>query len=166
MVKSFKACAGGDGGIGVMPNVTRRGSVPCPTVYVLGDNTRWPVWSGDTVVRDEDDFLYFIGRKDEMIKNSGYRFSPTEVEESAFRERGWWPRQSHSESRIHISGQRIPPVVSSLMGRVVVADVLVSSMRVTRPTCVVPSRVVVLDELPRSSNGIFDPALFREVLFR
>ncbi len=39
------------------------------------------VLSGDTVRRDEDGFLYFIGRRDEMIKTSGYRVSPTEVEE-------------------------------------------------------------------------------------
>jgi len=39
------------------------------------------VWSGDTVVRDEEGFLYFISRKDEMIKTSGYRVSPTEIEE-------------------------------------------------------------------------------------
>jgi acyl-coenzyme A synthetase/AMP-(fatty) acid ligase len=39
------------------------------------------VFSGDTVRRDMDGFLYFIGRHDEMIKSSGYRISPNEVEE-------------------------------------------------------------------------------------
>ncbi len=39
------------------------------------------VFSGDTVRRDTDGFLYFIGRHDEMIKSSGYRISPNEVEE-------------------------------------------------------------------------------------
>ena len=39
------------------------------------------VFSGDTVRRDEEGFLYFIGRRDEMIKTSGYRVSPTEIEE-------------------------------------------------------------------------------------
>ena len=39
------------------------------------------VWSGDIVRMDEDGFLYFVGRRDEMIKTSGYRVSPTEVEE-------------------------------------------------------------------------------------
>lgn len=42
------------------------------------------VWSGDTVKMDEDGFLYFIGRRDEMIKTSGYRVSPTEVEEVVY----------------------------------------------------------------------------------
>ena len=39
------------------------------------------VFSGDTVRQDADGFLYFIGRRDEMIKSSGYRISPVEVEE-------------------------------------------------------------------------------------
>jgi acyl-CoA ligase (AMP-forming) (exosortase A-associated) len=39
------------------------------------------VWSGDTVRMDEQGYLYFIGREDDMIKVSGYRISPSEVEE-------------------------------------------------------------------------------------
>ncbi|PLK48690.1 acyl-CoA ligase (AMP-forming), exosortase A system-associated [Uliginosibacterium sp. TH139] len=42
------------------------------------------VYSGDTVRRDEEGFLYFIGRTDEMIKTSGYRVSPGEVEEEVY----------------------------------------------------------------------------------
>ena len=42
------------------------------------------MWSGDTVVMDEEGFLYFVGRTDEMIKTSGYRVSPTEIEEVAY----------------------------------------------------------------------------------
>ena len=42
------------------------------------------VWSGDTVRRDADGYLYFVGRRDEMIKTSGYRVSPTEVEEIVY----------------------------------------------------------------------------------
>ena len=38
------------------------------------------VFSGDIVKKDEDGDIYFIGRKDNMIKTSGYRVSPTEVE--------------------------------------------------------------------------------------
>jgi acyl-coenzyme A synthetase/AMP-(fatty) acid ligase len=38
------------------------------------------VYSGDTVTRDEEGYLYFLGREDAMIKNQGYRLSPEEVE--------------------------------------------------------------------------------------
>jgi acyl-CoA ligase (AMP-forming) (exosortase A-associated) len=44
--------------------------------------TEMAVWSGDTVRMDEEGYLYFIGRSDDMIKVSGYRVSPTEVEEA------------------------------------------------------------------------------------
>jgi len=39
------------------------------------------VYSGDLVRKDADGFCYYVGRKDNMIKISGYRVSPTEVEE-------------------------------------------------------------------------------------
>jgi acyl-CoA ligase (AMP-forming) (exosortase A-associated) len=41
----------------------------------------YAVFSGDTVRKDAQGFLYFIGRRDDMMKTSGYRVSPTEVEE-------------------------------------------------------------------------------------
>ncbi len=41
----------------------------------------YAVFSGDTVRMDAQGYLYFIGRRDEMMKTSGYRVSPTEVEE-------------------------------------------------------------------------------------
>jgi acyl-CoA ligase (AMP-forming) (exosortase A-associated) len=52
------------------------------------------VWSGDTVRRDGEGYLYFVGRRDEMIKTSGYRVSPTEVEEVVYASGSWatrWP---------------------------------------------------------------------------
>lgn len=39
------------------------------------------VYSGDLARKDEEGYLYYVGRKDNMIKISGYRVSPTEVEE-------------------------------------------------------------------------------------
>lgn len=41
------------------------------------------VWSGDRVVRGEDGLIRFRGRDDAMIKVSGNRLSPTEIEEAA-----------------------------------------------------------------------------------
>ncbi|SFD09410.1 acyl-CoA ligase (AMP-forming), exosortase A system-associated [Pseudoalteromonas denitrificans] len=38
------------------------------------------VWSGDIVHTDDDGYFYFVSRKDDMIKTSGYRVSPQEVE--------------------------------------------------------------------------------------
>lgn len=41
------------------------------------------VWSGDRVKRDADGLLYFVGRRDAMIKSAGNRISPQEIEEAA-----------------------------------------------------------------------------------
>jgi acyl-CoA ligase (AMP-forming) (exosortase A-associated) len=41
------------------------------------------VWSGDRVRRDADGLLYFVGRRDAMIKSAGNRISPQEVESAA-----------------------------------------------------------------------------------
>ena len=49
---------------------------------------RSAVWSGDTVVRNKDGLLYFRGRRDEMIKTSGYRVSPSEIESVALSQEG------------------------------------------------------------------------------
>jgi len=46
--------------------------------------TEIAVWSGDNVKMDEDGYLYFLSRKDEMIKTSGYRVSPSELEEIVY----------------------------------------------------------------------------------
>ncbi|MBA3054752.1 MAG: acyl-CoA ligase (AMP-forming), exosortase A system-associated [Sphingomonadales bacterium] len=41
------------------------------------------VWSGDRVRRAADGLLYFVGRRDAMIKSAGNRISPQEIEEAA-----------------------------------------------------------------------------------
>ena len=67
------------------PEETARRFKPWPAALLpAGGDWAAPeraVYSGDTVRRDADGFLYFVGRRDEMIKTSGYRVSPTEVEE-------------------------------------------------------------------------------------
>ncbi len=53
---------------------------PAPAASFYGGMA---VWSGDRVRRDREGLLYFVGREDGMIKTSGNRVSPTEVEEAA-----------------------------------------------------------------------------------
>ena len=37
-------------------------------------------YSGDVAWKDEDGYLWFVGRADDVIKSSGYRIGPFEVE--------------------------------------------------------------------------------------
>jgi amino acid adenylation domain-containing protein len=62
---------------------------PESTAKVFRSHPKFPgetlVFSGDKVVRDEDGYLYFVARGDEMIKTKGFRVSPTEVETEVVR---------------------------------------------------------------------------------
>jgi acyl-CoA ligase (AMP-forming) (exosortase A-associated) len=62
------------------PELTESKFRPNPLSPESGEKV---VYSGDSVYADGDGYLYFVGRKDDMIKTSGYRVSPTEAEEIA-----------------------------------------------------------------------------------
>jgi acyl-CoA ligase (AMP-forming) (exosortase A-associated) len=117
------------------------------------------VWSGDTVVADEEGFLYFVGRRDDMIKTSGYRVSPTEIEEAAY---------STGLVRDAVAvgvpddalGQRIVLVATSADHDLDVGA-LTASMRRSLPLYMIPSHVDVREELPRSPNGKFDRTVIK-----
>lgn len=53
---------------------------PAPQGSLYGGTA---VWSGDRVRRDADGLLYFVGRRDAMIKSSGNRISPQDIEDAA-----------------------------------------------------------------------------------
>jgi acyl-CoA synthetase (AMP-forming)/AMP-acid ligase II len=111
------------------------------------------VWSGDSVRMDEDGFIYFIGRKDDMIKSSGYRVSPTEVEEVVYASGGV----------AEVAALGIPHPV---LGQAVViavkpnerfdATAIIHHCRQKLPSFMVPLDVVTRDSLPRNPNGKID----------
>ncbi len=121
------------------------------------------VWSGDTVVRDADGLLYFVGRKDEMIKTSGYRVSPTEIEEAAYDTGLVRDAVAFGVEDIRL-GQHVVLVVSPASGTTVDTDSLLALMRQALPLYMLPQRVEVKPELSRSPNGKFDRTLLRQEL--
>jgi acyl-CoA ligase (AMP-forming) (exosortase A-associated) len=121
------------------------------------------VWSGDTVVRDEEGFLFFVGRKDGMIKTSGYRVSPTEIEEVAY-DTGLVRDAVALGVEDAKLGQQVVLVVSPARGATVEVDALLAQMRQALPLYMLPRRVEVRPEIPRTPNGKFDRAFLREEL--
>jgi acyl-CoA ligase (AMP-forming) (exosortase A-associated) len=117
------------------------------------------VWSGDTVVADEEGYLYFVGRRDEMIKTSGYRVSPTEVEEVAYD--SGLVRDAVAlgvdDARL---GQRIVLLATPANGQLDPPS-LIAHMRRKLPLYMVPAAVEVRHKLPRSPNGKFDRTLLK-----
>jgi acyl-CoA ligase (AMP-forming) (exosortase A-associated) len=112
------------------------------------------VWSGDTVVADHEGFLYFVGRTDDMIKTSGYRVSPSEIEEAAY-STGLVRDTVALGEEDALLGQRIVLVVTPTTPGLDVAA-LAAALKQILPLYMVPSRIDVRDELPRSPNGKYD----------
>jgi acyl-CoA ligase (AMP-forming) (exosortase A-associated) len=118
------------------------------------------VWSGDTVVRDDEGFLYFVSRSDEMIKRSGYRISPTEVEEAALATGLISEAVALGRDEPGI-GQRIV-LILGVGGRSFDQARLKAELRSVLPTFMQPDEFVVLDQLPRNPNGKYDRARLKE----
>ena len=121
------------------------------------------VWSGDVVRRDTEGFLYFIGRRDEMIKTSGYRVSPTEVEEEAYATGLMGDAVAVGVPHARL-GQGIVLVASTAPGMAADTDRLLTSLRRRLPRYMVPLAIVWRDALPRNANGKFDRARLRQEL--
>ncbi|MBS0366450.1 MAG: acyl-CoA ligase (AMP-forming), exosortase A system-associated [Proteobacteria bacterium] len=145
------------------PQKTAERFKPCPGQDPALVLTELAVWSGDTVRMDADGFLYFVGRRDEMIKTSGYRVSPGEVEEVVFA-----TGQVADAAAVGVPhprmGQAIIVVAAAAPGQGADSERLLAQLRAQLPAFMVPQHVIWRVELPRNPNGKYDrPRLAEEV---
>jgi len=143
------------------PEATNRVLKPNPLLPAeLGDTER-VCYSGDLVKMDEDGFLYYVGRRDAMIKSSGFRISPTEVEEVVFQS----GKARHAAAigvPDDLLGQAVKVFVVPRDGEPVDRDGLLSFCTEKMPRYMVPKFIEVLEELPKTSSGKIDyPSLRR-----
>jgi amino acid adenylation domain-containing protein len=136
------------------PEATARVYRPNPLCLDASASER-VVFSGDLVRRDREGFLYFVGRRDRMIKTLGYRVSPDEI-----------------ANVLNASGEIVECVVTSEpdaeRGQRIVAFVVIAEGgaldRLKRycaaelPRYMQPSRFEVRDALPRLVSGKHDLA--------
>jgi len=114
------------------------------------------VFSGDTVRVDEDGFLYFIGRRDEMIKTSGYRVSPMEIEEVLYGSRGVAEAAAFGVPHPAL-GQAIIAVIAPATNAAIDTGRALAECKQHLPSYMVPTQVVVRPApLPRNPNGKID----------
>ena len=116
------------------------------------------VWSGDKVRRDKDGLLYFIGRDDLMIKSSGNRISPSEIEEVAIEHElvAEAVATGIPDERL---GHRIKLFVrmaSHEEDPVAVEETLSKSLKRDLPNFMHPHDIVVMKEFPKNPNGKLD----------
>jgi len=114
------------------------------------------VFSGDTVRMDEEGYLYFIGRRDEMMKTSGYRVSPTEVEEILYATKlvGECVAFGVDDERL---GQAIQVIATPPSAGDLDVAALLAECRARMPAYMVPAGIEIhTGPLPRNPNGKID----------
>lgn len=128
---------------------------PAPDASKYGGTA---VWSGDRVIRDDAGLLHFVGRRDEMIKSSGHRISPQEVEAAALATGLVLEAVALGVADERI-GQTIhlvvrPPVEGAIGDTANLRKALTAEL----PGFMQPHAIHWRDALPRNANGKLDRA--------
>jgi len=135
---------------------------PDDTARVLRPNPLIPAacggdivcYSGDLVLQDEDGFFYFVGRDDAMIKSSGYRISPTEVEE-VLMATGQFRQIAVIGLPDRLVGQRVHAVAVARDEPVDLPRAL-KAVSAKLAAFMVPQNIELVDGLPVTPNGKVD----------
>lgn len=117
----------------------------------------------DIFKMDEDGFLYFLGRNDDIIKTRGEKVSPVEVENVIYKIEG--------VKEVAIIG--IPDVVlgESIIAFVTTYNNVLFNEKEIRRECLsklesfmVPQKIILVDEMPKSSNGKIDKTELKKLI--
>ena len=133
------------------PEATARVYRPDPLRPDLGDER--VVWSGDLVRADEEGFLYYVSRKDRVIKSLGYRISPDEIADVMY--------ASGQIAEGLVVGEPDEQRGQSIVAYVVLAEggslaKLRAHCGAELPRYMVPVRWEVLPSIPRNGSGKHD----------
>jgi len=125
---------------------------PAPAWSVCGGTA---VWSGDTVKTDANGLFYFVGRDDEMIKTSGNRVSPGEIEAAAIASGVVAEAMAFGRLDERL-GAVIILVVRAMAGADDPEQRLSAYLKAELPHFMHPAEIHWRDELPRNANGKLD----------
>ncbi|MBA1373384.1 acyl-CoA ligase (AMP-forming), exosortase A system-associated [Sphingomonas ursincola] len=130
---------------------------PAPAFSTYGGMA---VWSGDRVRRDAQGLLYFVGRRDAMIKSSGNRISPAEIEDAATS-----TGLAAEAVALGIPDSQLGQAILLLVRPAAVPqpDQLIDDLQIAMkrdlPAFMLPKVVELRDEFPKNPNGKIDRAL-------
>lgn len=135
------------------PETTARVYRPNPLRPAGAPENERVVFSGDLVRRDENGLLYFLGRRDKMIKTLGYRVSPDEVSDVIY--------ASGQVAEVVVGTEPDDPRGDRIVAYVVLApggsaEAVDAYCRTELPRYMQPGRIEVRDSLERTSSGKFD----------
>ena len=128
---------------------------PLPQQQAALPQAEIAVWSGDNVRIDDEGYLYFVGRRDDMIKTSGYRVSPTEIEEVIYADTAVEHAAALGIPHPQL-GQAIVVAVSPRNGMTIDIEALTGQCKKHLPSFMVPLEIRLFDGLPRNPNGKID----------
>ncbi|WFR60594.1 hypothetical protein P9222_18605 [Paenibacillus amylolyticus] len=97
---------------------------------------------------DDEGFLYFYARKDDMYKQNGFRISPTEIELAAVDIDGV------EQAALVLTGDDAVPILAVSSTRPV--ESILDELRLRLEDYKMPSQIYVTDQLPLTSNGKID----------
>ena len=145
------------------PELTHKVLRPHPIKQPGGADTGPVCYSGDLVRRDTEGYLYFVGRRDNQIKSSGFRISPTEVEDVI--------TQMHNISQAAVIGAPDEVLGQHLVAFIILSEgAALSSADVIGhcagclPRHMVPKRVEIVSTLPATASGKVNYPALRDTL--
>lgn len=128
---------------------------PENTARVFRCHPRYPgetlVFSGDRVYRDEEGFLFFVARADEMIKTKGFRVSPTEVESEVVRHPEIEAAVAFAVRNIEI-GEDVACAYTTVRGKPLTEGALRQYLRENLPSHMVPAYLLHFEGFPITGN--------------
>ncbi|MBI5588787.1 MAG: AMP-binding protein [Deltaproteobacteria bacterium] len=119
------------------------------------------LYTGDNFVMDEAGYLYFKGRKDDVIKSRGEKVSPKEIENVLYGIKG-------------VAEAAVIGVPDPILGESIKAFIVRSEHSLTErdvltfcstrlEDLLVPKEIVFVDELPKTENGKINKALLKQM---
>jgi len=112
--------------------------------------------TGDLGYRDEEGYLYLVGRKDNLLKVGGHRINPQEIEDSIV-ESGLVVETAVIGVPDHLLGNRLVAVTVPIEQGCTAESILSHCVQVL-PKYKVPSEILFVRSLPKKESGKIDRA--------
>lgn len=118
------------------------------------------LYSGDIFRKDDEGFLYFVGRMDDMIKTKGERVSPKEIEDCLCEIEGVMEAAVIGISD-DILGQAIKAFIVTHEAEKITGEIVLRHCQLNLEPFMVPKHVEFLDEFAKTSTGKIDKKRLR-----
>lgn len=109
------------------------------------------LYTGDLGKRDVEGYIFFVGRKDTMIKTMGYRVSPDEIEKCVYKLNGI-KEAAAIPSQDGDMGTKIKLVVALAGNSPLSEKDIVDHCRACLPYYMIPHKVEFMEEIPKTGT--------------